>query len=123
MPGGVEAQARLLAANPKITLIIANADTFGVGVVQGLSERGIRVPDDISVISAGNTAYAQICSPKLVTADICLAQCCVAAVEYVHAAITGGKPTVPEAPQPKLIAGQSVRALESKDARQRARAV
>jgi DNA-binding LacI/PurR family transcriptional regulator len=58
--------------------------------------------NDISVISAGNTAYAEIGSPKLVTADICLTQCCDAAVQYVHEAIAGGKPAIPEAPEPKL---------------------
>jgi hypothetical protein len=31
----VEAQARLLEANPKVTIMIANADTFDVGIVEG----------------------------------------------------------------------------------------
>jgi LacI family transcriptional regulator len=115
--GGVEAQEQLLAANPKITMIIANADTLGVGIVQGLSARGIRVPDDISVMSAGNTIYADICSPRLVTADVCLAQCCEAAVQYIHEAIAGGKLMVPRPPVPKLIAGDSVRALAAKHIR------
>lgn len=123
IPGGVEAQGRLLEANPKITMMIANADTFGVGIIQGLSARGVRIPEDISVISAGNTTYAEICSPKLVTADICLAQCCDAAVQYVHEAIAGGKPTVPQPPQPRLIPGDSVRALAPKPARRRVHAV
>jgi LacI family transcriptional regulator len=112
--GGVEAQEQLLAANPKITMIIANADTLGVGIVQGLSARGICVPDDISVMSAGNTIYADICSPRLVTADVCLAQCCEAAVQYIHESITGGKLMVPNPPVPKLIDGESVRALTAK---------
>jgi LacI family transcriptional regulator len=114
IPGGVEAQEKLLAANPKITMIIANADTLGVGIVQGLSARGIRVPDDISVMSAGNTIYAEICTPRLVTADVCLAQCCDAAVQYIHGAITGGHPIVPEPPVSKLIDGESVRALAAR---------
>lgn len=111
IPGGMEAQEKLLAENPKITMIIANADTLGVGIVHGLTARGIRVPDDISVIGAGNTAYAEICTPRLVTADVCLAQCCDAAVEYVHEVIAGGTPKIPEAPQPMLIEGGSVRNL------------
>jgi LacI family transcriptional regulator len=114
IPGGIEAQEKLLGSNPKITMIIANADTLGVGVVQGLSARGMSVPDDISVMSAGNTAYAEICTPRLVTADICLAQCCDAAVQYIHEAITGGKPTVPKPPVPKLTDGRSARALAVK---------
>ena len=121
--GGGEAQAKLLEANPKITLMIANADTLGVGIVKGLARRGVRVPDDISVISAGNTAYAEVCNPRLVTADICLAQCCDAAVQYVHEAIAGGRPSIPKPPQPKLITGSSVRALAPKPTRARVRAV
>jgi LacI family transcriptional regulator, repressor for deo operon, udp, cdd, tsx, nupC, and nupG len=111
LPGGVEAAEKLLAANPKITMIIANADTLAVGIVQGLAARGIHVPDDISVMSAG--IYAEICTPRLVTADICLAQCCEAAVNYIHEAIAGGKPRVPKPPVPKLIDGESVRVAES----------
>ena len=114
IPGGIEAQEKLLAANPKITMIIANADTLGVGIVQGLSARGVRVPDDISVMSAGNTIYAEICTPRLVTADICLAQCCEAAVQYIHEAIAGERPTIREPPVPKLIDGDSVRTLEAR---------
>lgn len=114
MPGGIEAQERLLEANPKITMMIANADTLGVGIVRGLTARNIRVPDDISVISAGNTAYAEICTPRLVTADIRLVECCDAAVQYVHESIAGGKPTVPEAPLPTLVSGDSARMLRAK---------
>jgi LacI family transcriptional regulator len=114
IPGGVEAAEKLLAANPKITMIIANADTLAVGIVQGLAARGIHVPDDISVMSAGNTIYAEIATPRLVTADICLAQCCEAAVNYIHEAIAGGKPTVPKPPVPTLIDGESVRVAESR---------
>ena len=114
IPGGVEAAEKLLAANPKITMIIANADTLAVGIVQGLAARRIHVPDDISVMSAGNTIYAEICTPRLVTADICLAECCEAAVNYIHEAIAGGKPTVPKPPVPKLIEGESVRVVESR---------
>lgn len=111
IPGGIEAQEKLLKANPKITMMIANADTLGVGIVRGLAARHIRVPDDISVISAGNTAYAEICTPRLVTADIGLAECCDAAVQYIHGAISGGEPTVPEPPLPTLVEGDSVRML------------
>lgn len=114
IPGGIEAQEKLLQANPKITMIIANADTLGVGIVRGLAARDIRVPDDISVISAGNTVYAEICTPRLVTADIGLAQCCDAAVQYIHEAIAGGTPTIPMPPLPTLVEGDSVRMLESK---------
>ena len=121
IPGGVEAQAKLLEANPKITMMIANADTFGVGIVQGLSARGIRVPDDISVISAGNTAYAEICRPQLATVDIGLAQCCDAAVQYVHEAIVGGKPVIPKLPEPKLVRGGSVQPIRSAVTRGRVR--
>jgi LacI family transcriptional regulator len=117
IPGGVEAQQKLLEANPGITMIIANADTLAVGVIQGLSSKGVHVPDDISVLSAGNTIYAEICRPRLVTADVCLAQCCKDAVQYIHDAIAGREPTVPEAPAPTLIAGESVCAIESRRVR------
>lgn len=107
--GGIEVQRELLGLNSKTTMIIANADTIGVGVMQGLMARGIGVPDDISVVSAGNTTYAEICTPRLSSVDISLAECCNAAVQYIYEAISGGRPSVTALPLPKLVAGQSVR--------------
>lgn len=118
--GGLEAQEKLLQANPRITMIIANADTLGVGIVKGLAARDLRVPEDISVISAGNTTYAEICTPRLVSADIGLVECCDAAVQYIHEAIAGGKPAVPPPPPPKLVEGDSVRVLATGIAARRA---
>jgi LacI family transcriptional regulator len=114
--GGIEAANRLLEQNSKLTMILANADTLGVGIIQGLTAKGLRVPDDVSIISAGATVYARICDPVLTTMDVCLAACCKAAVEYVGECLAGTTPSLPKKIMPHLVPGKSVRTIRVKKA-------
>ncbi len=109
--GGVDIARQLLKANKEITAVLANADTHGVGIVQELFRQGYRVPDDISVISAGNTYYARLCTPQLTSIDIRLNECCKAAVCYIAAAVEGKKMPRERVFEPVLMAGQSVRSV------------
>ena len=109
--GGINAVNALLEQNPKLTMILANADTLGVGIIQGLAMKGLRVPDDVSIISAGATAYAGICDPVLTTMDLDLAACCRAAVEYVGECLAGTTPSAPKKITPHMVSGGSVRTL------------
>lgn len=122
--GGVDAIDRLLADNPGLTMVLANADTLGVGILRGLAQRDLRVPDDVSVISAGNTAYARLCTPALTTMDIALAECCEAAVQYVSDNMGRADPA--GEPRPfgaKLMPGMSVRTIAPELSRGRVRAI
>lgn len=42
-------------------------DAFAAGLVQVMSERGIRFPSDVGVISFDNSSYAEMCHPGLTT--------------------------------------------------------
>jgi LacI family transcriptional regulator len=122
--GGVDAIDRLLADNPRLTMVLANADTLGVGILRGLAQRDLRVPDDVSVISAGNTAYARLCTPALTTMDIALAECCEAAVQYVSDNMGRADPAGEPTPfGPKLMPGLSVRTIAPELGRGRVRAI
>jgi len=109
--GGINAVNALLEQSPKLTMILANADTLGVGIIQGLAMKGLRVPDDVSIISAGATAYAGICDPVLTTMDLGLGACCKTAVEYVGECLAGMTPSVPKKITPHMVSGKSVRTL------------
>jgi len=56
-----------LASMPEITGIFASADILAAGIMSGLSERGIRVPDDKSVIGFDDNYLSQLTIPSLTT--------------------------------------------------------
>ena len=56
-----------LAARQDITGIFASADILAAGIMSGLSERGIRVPEDKSVIGFDDNYLAQLTIPSLTT--------------------------------------------------------
>jgi LacI family transcriptional regulator len=109
--GGINAVNALLEQNPKLTMILANADTLGVGIIQGLAMKGLSVPGDVSIVGAGATAYAALCNPVLTTMDLDLAACCKAAVEYVGECLAGSRPSMPKTITPHMVSGKSVRTL------------
>ena len=68
--GALDAARRLLEADGGITAIFAHADVMALGVLRALSERDIRVPDDCSVVSCDDLAFAEFMSPPLSTVRI-----------------------------------------------------
>jgi LacI family transcriptional regulator len=105
---GVAVADRLIALNPRLTAIIAGADTLAVGVVQRLQAIGYRIPDDISVIGVGNTVYARLITPHLSTIDVSIPSCSTAAVRYVVERLAGRKPPAPGRFPVKLVEAGSV---------------
>ena len=58
---------RLLAGKPDITGIFASADLLAAGIMAGLSERGISVPRDKSIVGFDDNYLAQLTIPGLTT--------------------------------------------------------
>ena len=52
------------------TAFVCNCDATAFKLVQTLKERGIRVPEDISVTGFDDSIYAQLCSPPLTTVAV-----------------------------------------------------
>jgi LacI family transcriptional regulator len=61
---GAEAMAHLLDREPALTAVFASSDILAAGALQALYRRGLRVPDDVSVVGVDDT-YAQHLSPPL----------------------------------------------------------
>lgn len=53
-----------------VTGLVVIDDMISVRLIQFLSYHGLRVPDDISIISFNNSAYAKIIHPYLTTFDV-----------------------------------------------------
>lgn len=65
--GGYEAAAQLLDAPERPTAIFAGADIAAFGVIRAARERGLRVPEDLSVIGYDNIAAAGMVGVELTT--------------------------------------------------------
>lgn len=57
----------LLSKNRKIDAIMTAADPIAIGVIKYLKQKGIKIPEDISVIGFDNNAICEIIEPTLTT--------------------------------------------------------
>lgn len=73
-----------------VTAVFASNDQMALGLVHGLAERGIRVPDDISVIGFDDVPDARHFLPPLTTVRQDFAALGALALRHVVAAIDGG---------------------------------
>lgn len=64
---GYEACQRLLASSNPPTAIFATTDYMAIGAIRAIQERGLRVPEDISVIGYDNVAVGSYMAPRLTT--------------------------------------------------------
>ena len=58
---------RQLAGRPDLTGIFASADILAAGIMAGLSERGVSVPEDKSIVGFDDNYLAQLTIPCLTT--------------------------------------------------------
>lgn len=65
--GGRAAMERLMAQAPDITAVFACNDLMAMGALSALRSRGLRVPDDFSVIGFDDIPYAATTWPPLTT--------------------------------------------------------
>jgi LacI family transcriptional regulator, galactose operon repressor len=64
--GGYEAMLRMLSKKPQA--VFASSDQQAVGVVRALHEAGVRIPDDIAVVSFDGTVESEYTWPPLTVA-------------------------------------------------------
>ncbi|MFT4233101.1 MAG: LacI family DNA-binding transcriptional regulator [Leucobacter sp.] len=67
---GYEYGGRLLDAHPELTAVIAGTDGVALGIFQAAAERGLRIPDDLSVVSFDDEELATYLRPGLTTARL-----------------------------------------------------
>jgi len=67
--GGYESASELLGSDRRNTAIFAGNDVLAFGCIRAAIEKGIRIPDDLSIIGFDNVEISQITSPPLTTVD------------------------------------------------------
>lgn len=67
MESGMNAMSRLLAMAPLPTAVFAASDEMAVGAMKSLKAKGLRIPDDISVIGFDDISISKMVEPELTT--------------------------------------------------------
>jgi DNA-binding LacI/PurR family transcriptional regulator len=113
---GRKAAHDILAGPLKPTAIIAMNDILAIGVASGLNEKGIRVPQDISLIGIDDLFLSAMMNPPLTTVRQPFTQLAQAAVDSVACRIEGRVPEGNERGQifaPDLVIRKSTASITS----------
>lgn len=94
---GREAAATLLAAGDPPTAIIASSDQMAIATLELARERGLVVPDDLSIISFDDTPVVRFAQPPLTAVTQPIAAVAALAVERIIAEQADGD--LPAEPQ------------------------
>ncbi|GHO46220.1 LacI family DNA-binding transcriptional regulator [Ktedonospora formicarum] len=78
-----EATKHVLASDDTFTALLAGTDTMAFGAMRALREHGLRIPDDVSVISFDNAELAAYTEPPLTTVDFKFSKQDEMAVKYL----------------------------------------
>lgn len=62
---GLQMAEEMLALNPRPTAVVVASDPMSVGVYRAINVRGLRIPEDISVISFDDIEMARYMNPAL----------------------------------------------------------
>ncbi|MEA2228780.1 MAG: LacI family transcriptional regulator [Solirubrobacteraceae bacterium] len=79
----------LLALDRPPTAIVAGADTLTLGALEALHEQGVRVPDDIAIVSFDEPTHAGLLDPPVTSLDRHDRQLGCRAAELLLAALAG----------------------------------
>ncbi len=69
MQTGYEGMRQILEGGAPFTAVVIANDNMTIGAVHALREQGLRIPDDVSVVSFDNAPHAQFLDPPLTTVD------------------------------------------------------
>ncbi|MGO1391563.1 LacI family DNA-binding transcriptional regulator [Brachybacterium alimentarium] len=103
LSGGLGAADQALAAG--VTAIVAFNDLLALGILDRLAQRGVRVPEDMSVTGIDNVSAATYVRPHLTTVDVPRVRMGRTAVDLLLSTMHDGAP----APSPILPAELIVR--------------
>jgi LacI family transcriptional regulator len=88
--GGRDATRALLAADVRFTAVFAANDLMAAGAIRELTENGLRVPADVSVVGFDDAPIAEMLSPTLTTVRQPLQEMADAAVSLLLARVSKG---------------------------------
>ena len=80
---------RILDVDPRPTAVVATNDVFAVGAMMACRERGVRIPDEISITGVDNTDLGATQTPPLTSIRTPIIEVGRAAAEQVIARLEG----------------------------------
>jgi len=72
--GGHAAALRLLHRVPKLTAIAVATDLLGLGAYGALRERGLRCPEDVSIVGQNDMPFVDLVNPPMTTVRVDFAE-------------------------------------------------
>jgi LacI family transcriptional regulator len=108
MREGAAATGKLLDEHPRITALVCNSDIFVVGAMAECRKRGLRVPNDISIMGFDDQEFASLLDPPITTIAVPAAEMGAQAARMLHAALSSGEPLRHEhLPTPLILRGST----------------
>jgi LacI family transcriptional regulator len=102
-PAGISAVQTLLARGVRFTAIFAANDQMAAGARLALFQRGIRVPEDVSLVGFDDQPWAAYTSPPLTTVRQPMAEMGAAAVAALLRMLRGEKVQLPRFPTELIV--------------------
>ena len=111
MEGGYQAMGQLLDKMPELTAVFVMSDVMALGAIRAVKDRGLHVPDDVSVIGFDGIEMGQYLVPKLTTIQQPSYELAERCVDILLQCICENKPAVNERVPFCFIDGESAKAL------------
>lgn len=105
--GGRRAVQELLSSKKNFSAIVCGEDLTAVGVLKGLAEAGLHVPEDVAVIGYNNSDYSRISTPELTTVDNKVQTFSLLSAQLLRNLIEGGGVSASMVVEPELVVRQS----------------
>lgn len=105
------AMTRLLDKDIEISAVFAMSDVMAIGAIRAIRDRGLNVPEDISIMGFDGTTLADYYNPKIVSVRQGYKQMAVRSVEILISMIDLNKPATHELIPFTLTDGESVKKL------------
>lgn len=113
--GGHDAAVSLLEQHPDLTAIFCTNDLMAYGASQALADRGIRIPQDISLIGVTDIQLAKDMRPALTTVALGIEQVATISINLLLDLIENPahEPTIVRVPDPVLVVRASTGPVRS----------
>lgn len=105
---GYRSMEHLMDNVPKLSAVFAMADVLAIGAIRAIQDRGLNVPEDISVIGFDGIDMGNYISPRLTTIRQHREEIAARSVEILLRSIDEGTPAVHEIEPFHLVPGESV---------------
>ena len=112
MENGYQTAQRLLASGEPFTAVFAMSDTLAIGASRALSEAGLRIPDDVSLVGYDGIEVGDYMTPKLTTIRQPIEDMAKATTKLLFDIISGKKEHQHLAYDAELLEKESTKALE-----------